>query len=131
MAEVPLRAPALTPSLESADYIIQFPAAALAMPAEDFAARLEEFGRAETFVTEFVGRNKTIQRDLKQSVLAANVASTGDQVVCAVTINMREQFYVNPVSAIEHIVEGLSLAESAHITRTKLRADITPAVQVA
>jgi hypothetical protein len=50
---------------------------------------------------------------------------------CEMTINMREQFYVNPLAAFEQLVGCAGLQESAAVRRTGLVVGDVMAVQVA
>lgn len=115
--EVPLRSNALVPSLDTASYTL-----VIADPTlhAGIIEKLDEFSKAKSWRVQFAGRNKTIERELKDSILSARCTKTADGLSIDVVVNMREQFYVNPVTAIEHITECGSLQEHCNTTRTGL-----------
>lgn len=130
-SEVPVRSPALTPSLETASYRLDFDLTKGSLDMHAIVERLNQFVAAETCVVEFAGRNKVVQRDLKQSLLDITWNHDSNNFRCDITINMREQYYVNPVSAFEQITECGSLQSICTTTRTGLVATPSQAVQVA
>jgi radical SAM-linked protein len=119
--EVPVRTLALVPSLETATYELRINTSTLAATADDMNERLRDFSEAPDWNVAFSGRNKIVQRNLKESILAANSRREGENgLILNVTVNMRDQFYVNPVTAIEHITECGPLQDWCSSTRTGL-----------
>lgn len=131
VTEVALRGPALSGNLESASYTLEIPVDRMTVPLADATAKLQDLVDSPTFVVDFVGRNKTVQRDLKQSLLALNWSESDGKLLCEVTVNMREQFYVNPLAAFEQITGCTGLQETATVTRRSIVVGEEPAVQVA
>ncbi len=119
--EVPLRALALVPSLDTASYTLQIDLATAGLAADQIVDRLRDFAQADSWNVSFSGRNKVVERDLKQSILEVSCSTDGDMLTVNVLMNMREQYYVNPVSAVEHIAECGPLQDHCTTTRTALK----------
>lgn len=118
--EIPLRAQALTPSLEAATYELWLKSEALSMPVSKMIERLAAFSNGDAWHVLFSGRNKVVERNLKESIVGLIWAQNDTALVINTTVNMREQYYVNPVTAIEQITECGSLQEVVTATRTGL-----------
>lgn len=128
VAEVPVRATALAPSLDTAAYRLQIDAAGAGIKVDTFVERLQEFVKASSWHVAFAGRNKVVQRNLKESVLDLRWEMDGLMATVDMVINMKEQFYVNPVTAIEHIAECKGLQDWCYAVRTGLTVMELPAV---
>lgn len=121
--EVVLRSPSLIPSLDSGAYTLDINLTGSADRLDDAALinQLTAFRTADSFEVDFVGRNKTTRRNLKQSIFDVRWERLGDERLrVEMLINMRENLYVNPVTAFEHLTGCGPLNDCVSVTRTLL-----------
>ncbi len=128
--EIALRSVALVPSLETASYELQFPMRNLSVSADLIVEKLEAFALADDWQVAFSGRNKVVQRDLKQSISDLQWKQDNDILIAQIVVNMREQYYVNPVTAFEHITGCGALQDRILVTRTGLKTAQEPLAAV-
>ncbi len=126
--EMPLRGTALSPSLESADYRIEIPAAGVPLDGAAIAERIAKFHEASACLIEIPGKNKVTTRDLKLAVVNIGFRAAEGSWVFDLTISLGEQDYANPVVALEHIL-GIRFDGAALATRTGFNLKQTTGVE--
>lgn len=114
--EVPLRAPALATQLDSAEYRVVVDANKLAVDRNSIELALSTFREAPELLVKVEGKAKTSTKNLKVSVREISYEPTDSMHVFQVTVSMRDNEYVNPILAVERILNTM-VGETAVATR--------------
>lgn len=118
--EVPLRSPALAMQLEAAGYRVEVRRDETPLAREEIARNLQAFHSAPQYPVEIEGKNRTTTRDLKAAVFEFDCVADEEGFVFTVTVSMRENEYVHPLTVLEKVL-GVDLREVAETTRLGFR----------